>query len=56
MNAKVYVINEGDSSQYFGIMFFDGDSWQVSYPYKMYKTRAGAEKAIFKKGWTLVKE
>ena len=55
MKAKVYVINEGTTTQFLGISFYDGEEWKVSLPYKQFKTRSGAEKAISKRGWELVK-
>ena len=49
MKAKIYVINEGTPTQFFGISFYDGEEWKVSLPYKQFKTRSGAEKAISKR-------
>ena len=51
MKAKVYVINEGTESQYFGISFWDGEEWKVSFPFKTFTTRKGAENAIRNRGW-----
>lgn len=54
MKGKIYVINEGTETQFYGVMFYDGEEWRVSLPYKTYRTRKGAERAIQKKGWELV--
>lgn len=53
MKGRVYAINEGTSAHFFGVMFYDGEEWRVSQPYKTYKTRRGAERAIVKRGWEL---
>ena len=55
MKEKVYVMNEETETQFFGISFWDGEEWKVSLPYKQFKTRIGAEKAIIKRGWELAK-
>ena len=55
MKAKVYTINEGTSAQYFGVMFWDGTEWRISLPFKTFKTRAGAERAILKSGKELAR-
>jgi hypothetical protein len=53
MKGRVYAINEGTSAQFFGVMFYDGEEWRVSQPYKTHKSRSGAERAIIKRGGEL---
>lgn len=54
MKAKVYVINENQPGQYYGITVWDGEEWRVNIV-REYKTRKGAEKAIIKLGYELTK-
>lgn len=54
MKVKLYCINEGQASQYFGLMCVDGvDEWVMHYAPNNWKTEAGAKRWAKKHGYTV---
>lgn len=52
MKAKVYIINKNQCGQYFGLLFWDGEEWRVSYiAPNNWKTEKGAKKWALNHGY-----